>query len=104
MPPRTRGHLKVADPKTAPPAQRKVPSSITAALEGSERDVWAAMRRKLAKQLDSGEVSSNAISSTYKELRELDRLIRAADEAEEAEAANRDGNAGTRRSFDSSAI
>ena len=104
MPPRTRGHLKVADPKTAPSAQKKVPPSITAALEGSERDVWAAMRRKLAKQLDSGEVSSNAISSTYKELRELDRLIRAADEAEEAEAANRDRDAGARRSFDSSAI
>ena len=87
MPPRTRGHLTVADPKTAEPAPkpepRVVPKTITAALEGSSRDVLAAMRKALAKKLDAGEVSSNAIASAYKELRELDRLIRAADEAEE---------------------
>ena len=108
MPPRTEGHLRAVDPNSPEPppkpSPRKVPATITAALDGSSRDVLAAMRKALAKRLDKGEVSSNAISSAYKELRELDRLIRAADEAEEAEAANRDGNAGTRRSFDSSAI
>jgi hypothetical protein len=98
--------LTVADPESAgkPSEPRPVPKSITAALEGSSRDVYAAMRKALAKKLDAGEVSSNAISSAYKELRELDRLIRAEDEAERLEAEGRDRDARTRRSFDASAI
>lgn len=103
MPPRKRGHLAVADPGTAPQPKR-APRSITAALDGSSRDVLAAMRQALAKKLDAGEVSSNAIASAYKELRELDRLIRAADEAEELEAGSRDRDRGPRRSFDASAL
>jgi hypothetical protein len=103
MPPRKRGHLAVADPETAPQPKR-VPRTITAALEGSSRDVLAAMRQALAKKLDAGEVSSNAIASAYKELRELDRLIRAADEAEDLEAKSHDGDARARRSFDASAL
>lgn len=101
MPPRKRAHLAVADPSTAP-TKRQVPRTITAALDGSSRDVLAAMRQALAKKLDAGEVSSNAIAAAYKELRELDRLIRAADEAEEAGKSDRD--AGPRRSFNASAI
>lgn len=62
---------------------KRTPATITAALDGSSRDVMAAMRRALAKKLDDGEVSSNAIASAYKELRELDRLIRAMDHAAE---------------------
>ena len=103
MPPRKRAHLAVADPDTAPQPKR-VPRTITAALDGSGRDVLAAMRQALAKKLDAGDVSSNAIASAYKELRELDRLIRAADEAEEVEAGSRDRNPGARRSFDASAL
>lgn len=57
------------------------PKGITEALEGSSRDVMAAMRKALAKKLDAGEVSSNSIASAYKELRELDRLIRQIDQA-----------------------
>ena len=72
-----RKHLQAVDPNA--PAPRATPKSITDALEGSSRDVLAAMRRALAKKLDDGEVSSNAIASAYKELRELDRLIRLAD-------------------------
>ena len=72
-----RDHLQVVDPNA--PALRQTPKSITEALDGSSRDVLAAMRRALAKKLDDGEVSSNAIASAYKELRELDRLIRLAD-------------------------
>lgn len=82
-----------------------VPSSIGAAVaSGSSRDVLAAMRRALAEKLDNGDVSSNAIASAYKELRELDRLIRLADaERAEKEAASSD-NKQRRRSFDSAAI
>ena len=92
--------VKPGDAPTAPP----VPSSISEAVaNGSSRDVLAAMRRALARKLDDGEVSSNAIASAYKELRELDRLIRAAD-AERAteEASSSDGK--RRRSFDATAI
>lgn len=94
-------HLKAVGPDT--PAPRGVPATITEALGGSSRDVLAAMRRALAQRLDAGEVSSNAIASAYKELRELDRLIRAADEADEEREAP---SAGTerRRSFNSSAL
>ena len=98
---RKRGHLAVADPKNAP---KSTPKNITEALDGSSRDVLAAMRRALAKKLDAGEVSSNAIASAYKELRELDRLIRAADEAERVEDESRDRDSRARRSFDASAI
>src|SRR5690349_10205848 len=102
MPPKKPGHLTVVDENT--PAPRQTPKSITEALEGSSRDVLAAMRQALAKKLDAGEVSSNAIASAYKELRELDRLIRVADEAEELEAGNRDSNDRPRRTFNASAI
>ena len=107
MPPRKPPHLKVADAKDVPeaPKPREVPKSITAALEGTSRDVYAAMRKQLAAKLDAGEVSSNAIRSAYQELRELDRLIRAEDAAEaaERESRERDEQRG-RRSFDASAI
>lgn len=95
--------LRAVQPGDAP-TPPKVPASISEAVaSGSSRDVLAAMRRALAKKLDDGEVSSNAIASAYKELRELDRLIRSAD----AERAAEEG-AGThgkpRRSFDATAI
>lgn len=81
-----------------------VPSSISAAVaSGSSRDVLAAMRRALAQKLDDGEVSSNAIASAYKELRELDRLIRLAD-AERAEEEAPSASKHRRRSFDQTAI
>lgn len=90
------------DEKPEPP---KTPATITEALDGSPRDVLAAMRRQLAQKLDKGEVSSNAIASAYKELRELDRLIRAEDRAhrEEQEAEER-AQGSTRRSFNASAL
>jgi len=93
-------HLQAVGPDT--PGPKKTPATITAALEGSSRDVLAAMRRALAKKLDEGEVSSNAIASAYKELRELDRLIRAAD-AEDEQGVS-DAGSTRRRSFDASAI
>lgn len=83
-------------------APRQTPETITEALDGSTRDVLAAMRQQLAKKLDAGDVSSNAIASAYKELRELDRLIRAEDRANESEATQDGGR--TRRSFNPAAI
>ena len=97
-----RKHLQAVDPNA--PAPRATPKSITDALDGSSRDVLAAMRRALAKKLDDGEVSSNAIASAYKELRELDRLIRAADDVDAQEVASRGHDERTRRSFNASAI
>lgn len=96
-----RSHLQAVGPDT--PVPRKTPKTITEALDGSSRDVLAAMRRALAKKLDDGEVSSNAIASAYKELRELDRLIRAADAEDDAEGVPDAGSA-RRRSFDASAL
>lgn len=96
-----RSHLQAVGPDT--PAPKRTPKTITEALDGSSRDVLAAMRRALAKKLDDGEVSSNAIASAYKELRELDRLIRAADAEDDAEGVPDAGSA-RRRSFDASAL
>lgn len=83
-----------------PPAK---PLSITAALDAGPREVLAAMRFALAQKLDAGDVSSNAIASAYKELRELDRQIRAMDAAEQEEQ-RRGSSGGPRRSFNASAI
>ena len=97
-----KGHLSSVPPDARAP--KPTPKSITEALGGSSRDVLAAMRAALAKKLDAGEVSSNAIASAYKELRELDRLIRAADDADDVEAESSDRDSRARRSFDASAI
>lgn len=88
----------VAPGETAPTKQ--VHARISDALEGSSRDVLASMRKALAKRLDDGDISSNAVASAYKELRELDRLIRLIDAAEQE--GSRDDYAGN--SFDASAI
>lgn len=87
-------------------AARPTPKTITAAVEsGSARDVLASMRRALAKKLDEGDVSSNAIASAYKELRELDRLIRQSDaEDAEEEARHSVEHGRSRRSFNASAL
>lgn len=96
-------HLRAVEPgEDAPPV---VHERIEDALGGSPRDVLASMRLALAKKLDAGEVSSNAIASAYKELRELDRLIRAEDNAAAAAAGKAGGDGGgTRRSFNAAAI
>lgn len=102
MPPKKK-HLAAVPPDAR--ARKAEPKSITEAIDGSGRDVLAAMRRALARKLDDGEVASNSIASAYKELRELDRLIRAEDAAvaqEVADDAERDSR--TRRSFNASAI
>lgn len=98
----SRSRLHAVAPNAKAP--HRTPKSITDALEGSGRDVLAAMRRALARKLDDGEVSSNAIASAYKELRELDRLIRASDEADEQEAEGYVDQGRARRSFDASAL
>lgn len=94
-----KSHLAAVPPGAK--AKRGDPKTITEALDGSSRDVLGAMRRALAKKLDAGEVSSNAIASAYKELRELDRLIRLADDASREAESEADYAAGT---FDASAI
>lgn len=85
------------------PVAPVTPASITAAIEGSGRDVLAAMRKALAKKLDDGQIAGNSIAAAYKELRELDRLIRIAD-AEMVAEEKRGADSAQRRSFDASAI
>ena len=92
--------LRAVAPDEKPP--RRTPKNITDALDGSSRDVLAAMRKALAKKLDAGEVSSNAIASAYKELRELDRLIRQADR--DAIERDKPASGDVDSSFDASAI
>ena len=93
-------HLAAVPPNAR--AKKAEPKNISEALTGSSRDVLGAMRKALAKKLDDGEVSSNAIASAYKELRELDRLIRLADhDAAHAESETR---ADVDDRFDASAI
>jgi hypothetical protein len=97
--------LSVVPPDAKPPKKprrKQTPKSISEALAGSNRDVLAAMRKALAKKLDDGDVSSNAIASAYKELRELDRLIRQIDAHEEQEATRR-GDVSD-EAFDASAV
>jgi len=96
----TKRHLSAVAPGT--PAKKPEPKNISEALDGSSRDVLAAMRKALAKKLDAGEVSSNAIASAYKELRELDRLIRLADH--DAAHAERETQGDVDDRFDASAI
>lgn len=100
MPKKTTGLSVVPDGATAPKA---TPKNISEALDGSSRDVMAAMRKALAKKLDDGDVSSNAIASAYKELRELDRLIRLIDRSNEQERGAENGSSGP-EPFDASAV
>ena len=95
-----KGHLSVAPAGAR--AKKAEPKNISEALDGTARDVLVAMRRALARQLDDGSIASNAISSAYKELRELDRLIRIADHESEREAVESRGYVDNR--FDASAI
>ena len=95
----TKSHLSVAPPGAR--AKRAEPKNISEALSGSGTDVLVAMRRALAQKLDAGEVSSNAIASAYKELRELDRLIRLAEREARRDDETHDDVDST---FDASAI
>lgn len=85
----TKTTLRALGPDEKP--KPKTPKTITEALDGDPRGVLAAMRRALAQKLDAGEVSSNAIASAYKELRELDRLIRQHDAAQAEADVDDDG-------------
>lgn len=96
-------HLRAAEPGEKP-ATKPEPKNISDALEGSSRDLLAAMRKALAKQLDAGEIAGNSIASAYRELRELDKLIRAADAEAEAAEERRLAGSNEQRSFDASAI
>lgn len=95
----TKKHLAAVPPGAT---AKREPKNISDALDGSSRDVLGAMRRALAKKLDDGEVSSNAIASAYKELRELDRLIRLADH--DAQSAGETQATDVDDRFDASAI
>ena len=93
-----RAALKVV-PDPAPRKRERV--SVVAALDGTSRDVMVAMRLNLAQKIDADEVSPNSIASSYRELRELDRLIRVAELEQEEFAERVDG---VDEGFDASSI
>lgn len=98
----TASPLTVVPPNARAP-KKDEPKNITEALAGTGRDVLAAMRKALAKKLDADEIASNSIASSYKELRELDRLIRQLDR-EAAEAEDDAEGADVDDSYDASAV
>jgi hypothetical protein len=76
---------------------------LTDALDATARDVLVATRLMLAKALEAGEVSSNALASTTTKMIDLDRAIRAIDDAAKQEEQARAGSR-TRRSFNAKAL
>ena len=72
-------HLAVVGPNDRAPDAKpaQVPESLAEALSGSRFQFLAAMRKQLVDKIMADEISSNAIASTFKELREIDRLMRA---------------------------
>ena len=91
--------LRVAGPDDLP----SEPLTITEALDAGPRDVLVATRLLLAKALEAGDVSSNALATVTKQLLDFDRQIRAIDDAAKSEEQRRDVSR-PRRSFNASAI
>ena len=92
--------LTVVDPD-APAQVRKAPTTIKAAVEGSERALLVAMRKNVAGTIDAG-VPAHALASLMRQLRELDKEIRAIDARAEQEAA--DGDSVSDEAFDAEAL
>lgn len=86
MPPK-KPHLRTVEDGEVAPTPPPVPETITAAIDGSSRDLLASMRQALALKLDEDKIASNAITSAYTKLEELDRRIRQLDLAKREEAA-----------------
>lgn len=65
------------DDQAPDPKRVEIPETLQGALKGSRFQFLAAMRKQLVDKISADEISSNAIASTFKELREIDRLMRA---------------------------
>lgn len=65
------------------PVKRVVPQSLVDATEGDRWAFLAAMRKTLVEKIEGGDIASNSIGATFKELREIDRLIRLEERARE---------------------
>lgn len=89
----------VTDDTPAP--KKPTPTKIKEAVDGTERDVLVALRRKLAAELDNGP-PPHTLAPLVRQLREIDRDLRALDvsEAEEDDTHDADGD----DTFDASAI
>lgn len=93
------GKLAVVPPGAK--VQRAKPLTITQALSESERDVLAATRLKIAREIDAGPPPAY-LAPLSRQLLEIDRQIRALDAREEQEAAS--GGEVPDEAFDSSAL
>jgi hypothetical protein len=81
--------LTVVTPDTKAPAKKRTaPATIKEAVEGSERDLLVAMRRKAAAEIDAG-VPAHALAPLMRQMRELDKEIRALDARDEQEGSDR---------------
>jgi hypothetical protein len=80
----------------------QTPASLEEATESSERELLAAMRRRVAAEIDAG-VPAHALAPLMRQLRDIDKDIRALDARTEQEAA---GHAGAvpDEAFDPTAI
>ncbi len=74
--------LRVIGPDEKAPIKR-APESLTEALKGDRWEFLAAMRQDLVEKIECGGIASNSIATTFKELREIDRLMRAEERAAE---------------------
>lgn len=91
--------LREARPDDPP----RAPLTVTEALDADARDVLVATRLLLAKALEAGDVSSNALATVTKQLLDFDRQIRAIDDTAKQEEQRRDVSR-PRRSFNASAL
>ncbi|HSS26055.1 MAG TPA: hypothetical protein VLL82_17035 [Mycobacterium sp.] len=95
------------EPVTKLPACRHVPPSRLASVVGKgERDVLVVLRRKIAAQLDKGDVPATALAALIRQFRDLDKEIRALDlvAAQLAAGEADDDDESVSTGFDDSAI
>lgn len=82
----------------------KAPATIKAAVEGDERALLVAMRKKIAAEIDGG-VPPHTLAPLMRQLRELDKEIRSLDVRDKEESNDHRGSTeDTSEAFDASAV
>jgi hypothetical protein len=69
-------------PVTKLPTRRNAsPTRLSSAVDASERETLAILRRKIASQLDAADVPASALAALVRQYREIDAEIRGLDAA-----------------------